>query len=118
MLVALLRILLLATVSACTFSWPQAAVQRPGFKTGLSPVSTKRSFHSMGCRGRYNKFRFHELGQVCTDCFTLYKEPELYGLCRSQCFTNEFFMGCLRALSRHDEADRFQAIITRISGRK
>ena len=81
-------------------------------------VSAKRSFLGLRCRGVYDKGTFYELESVCRDCLTLYQEPELFGLCRSQCFTTPYFVGCLEALQQGSEADRMEAAIRRLSGKK
>ena len=80
--------------------------------------AAKRSFHGLRCRGVYDKGTFYELEAVCRDCLTIYQEPELYGLCRSQCFTTPYFVGCLEALQQGSEAERLDAAIRRLSGRK
>ena len=80
--------------------------------------TAKRSFLGLRCRGVYDKGTFYELEAVCRDCLTIYQEPELYGLCRSQCFTTPYFVGCLEALQQGSEAERLDAAIRRLSGRK
>ena len=32
------------------------------------------------------------------DCYNLFKEPEVYNNCRSDCFSNQFFMQCAKVL--------------------
>ncbi|XP_037090862.1 ion transport peptide-like [Pollicipes pollicipes] len=79
---------------------------------------SKRSFAELKCRGVFNKVIFHELDAVCQECYTIYKEPELHGLCRSECFTSEYFKGCLQALMRMEELEKFDSHIRKISGKK
>ncbi|XP_043235774.1 ion transport peptide-like [Amphibalanus amphitrite] len=81
------------------------------------PLQNKRSFLGLQCRGVFDKVTFHELNAVCKECYGLYQEPELHGLCRSECFTTEYFKGCLQALRRAHETDKFDMAIRRISGK-
>jgi hypothetical protein len=50
------------------------------------------------CQGRYDTAIFTTLNRVCEDCYNLYKEPEVHGLCRSGCFSTSYFQRCLQAL--------------------
>ncbi|XP_043214101.1 CHH-like protein [Amphibalanus amphitrite] len=81
-------------------------------------AQSKRSFAELRCRGVFDIVVFRELNGVCQECFTIYKEPELYGLCRSECFSTQYFQGCLQALLRTEEAEKFESYIRRTSGRK
>ncbi|KAF0292091.1 Ion transport peptide-like [Amphibalanus amphitrite] len=76
------------------------------------------SYRDIECRGVFNKSVYARLNTICRDCFELYKEPELHGLCRSECFTTEYFKGCLQALVIEDQADKLDEQIRRLSGRK
>ena len=40
------------------------------------------SYRDIECRGVFNKSVYARLNTICRDCFELYKEPELHGLCR------------------------------------
>ena len=80
--------------------------------------SVKRSFVELDCRGVYDRKAFYELAAVCDDCFQVYQNSEVYGLCRSACFTSRYFGDCLVALQESSKADRLSSVIQRISGRK
>ena len=41
---------------------------------------------------------FTRLDGICDDCYDLYKRPEVYSLCREDCFGTEFFQKCMRTL--------------------
>ena len=43
---------------------------------------TKRSFHEIQCKGTFDKSIFAKLDRICQDCYDLYRDPDLYGLCR------------------------------------
>ena len=42
----------------------------------------KRSFSQIGCLGIYDKAKFTRLDRICEECYQLYREPELHGMCR------------------------------------
>jgi len=48
---------------------------------GNRPLS-KRSFFDIQCKGVYNKEIFAKLENICHDCYNLYRDSELYSLCR------------------------------------
>ena len=120
-LVAALSLLSLAELGSAqqpVLGRPAESARLPLPPAAASAAATKRSFLGLRCRGVYDKGTFYELETVCRDCLTLYQEPELYGLCRSQCFTTQYFVGCLEALQQGSEAERLDAAIRRLSGRK
>ena len=49
--------------------------------TGVS-VMNKRSYSDLQCRGIYDASIFARLERVCEDCYNLYKDDEVLGLCR------------------------------------
>ncbi|CAM1319327.1 ITP (predicted) [Pycnogonum litorale] len=63
----------------------------------------KRSFVAFNCMGKYDVSLLAKLERVCSDCFNLYREPELTMLCSKKCFVNEYFDGCLDALVQEEE---------------
>ena len=42
----------------------------------------KRSYADLQCRGIYDPSIFARLERVCEDCYNLYKDDEVHGLCR------------------------------------
>ena len=42
--------------------------------------------------------KIHILYFIVRDCYNLFKEPEVYTNCRSDCFSNQFFTQCAKAL--------------------
>ena len=49
--------------------------------TGGSHLN-KRSYADLQCRGIYDASIFARLERVCEDCYNLYKDDEVLGLCR------------------------------------
>ena len=49
--------------------------------TGASHLN-KRSYADLQCRGIYDASIFASLERVCEDCYNLYKDGEIPGLCR------------------------------------
>ena len=75
----------LAVAVAVLLSLPSSGRTQliPGDAGLHQPLPTKRSsFTGLKCRGVFDKFTFHELDAVCQECFGLYQEYELQGLCR------------------------------------
>ncbi|KAM7286735.1 crustacean hyperglycemic hormones [Ixodes scapularis] len=65
----------------------------------------KRSFLELGCRGNFEQSYLARLERVCEECFGLYREPQVYNICRENCFKNENFLKCAEALLLHDEME-------------
>ena len=42
----------------------------------------QKNFNNLQCGGLYQKPIFSKLDSICNDCYKLYKEPEIYSLCR------------------------------------
>ncbi|XP_023330938.1 uncharacterized protein LOC111703276 isoform X2 [Eurytemora carolleeae] len=59
--------------------------------------------------------RYYDLNRVCNDCFKLYDDPHIYGLCRGECFTSQYFYGCLSAI-QHEDAQLLNEDIDTIRG--
>ena len=51
------------------------------FRPGVSHMY-KRSYADLQCRGIYDASIFARLERVCEDCYNLYKDDEILGLCR------------------------------------
>ena len=55
------------------------------------------------CRGLYNPSAYKKLENICTDCYNLYKEPEVHTYCMSGCFDSSFFLTCVKNLMVEEE---------------
>ncbi|XP_037084889.1 ion transport peptide-like [Pollicipes pollicipes] len=59
---------------------------------------TALEFRDLECGGEFDRALVAQLSDICQDCYRIYREPELFGLCRRQCFSTPYFGGCLQAL--------------------
>ena len=61
------------------------------FCTGskIPRVGRSRTYVQLRCGGIYDQQIFAKLEKVCDDCFNLYKDPEVHGLCRYTIFKNQ-----------------------------
>lgn len=48
----------------------------------LTVKKRSRTYVELRCGGIYDQSMFAKLEQVCDDCFNLYKEPQVHGMCR------------------------------------
>ncbi|XP_023727466.1 ion transport peptide isoform X2 [Cryptotermes secundus] len=71
----------------------------------------KRSFFEIQCKGVYDKSIFARLDRICEDCYNLFREPQLHSLCRSKCFSSDYFKGCLEALLLKEEEQKFNQMV-------
>ncbi|XP_037295131.1 CHH-like protein isoform X2 [Manduca sexta] len=71
----------------------------------------RRSFFSLECKGVYDASIFARLDRVCDDCYNLFREPQLYTLCRAKCFTTPYFKGCMESLYLYDEKEQIDQMI-------
>ncbi|XP_060536105.1 CHH-like protein isoform X2 [Cylas formicarius] len=71
----------------------------------------KRSFFNIECKGVYDKVIFARLDRICEDCYNLFREPQLHSLCMAQCFTTEYFRGCVESLQLAEEMPKFRKMI-------
>ncbi|XP_065215707.1 ion transport peptide-like isoform X1 [Planococcus citri] len=76
----------------------------------------KRSFYDIHCKGIYDKSIFARIDQICEDCYNLFREPKLHSVCRQDCFTTEYFKGCVEVLLLNDEFEKYQEWIRRLNG--
>jgi hypothetical protein len=84
--------------------------------SGIEHPLSKRSFFDIQCKGVYDKTIFARLDRVCEDCYNLFREPQLHSLCRKNCFTTDFFKGCLDVLLLEDEVENIQKWIKQLHG--
>nr|CAH0101757.1 unnamed protein product [Daphnia galeata] len=104
---ATILIVLVALFSIC----PPSAVS--ALSSGHHSMS-KRSFFDINCKGLFEKSIFARLDRICQDCYSLYREPELHTLCRSECFTTPFFKACLKVLLMEDQDPDYSEMIDKI----
>nr|XP_024218592.1 ion transport peptide isoform X2 [Halyomorpha halys] len=71
----------------------------------------KRSFFDLQCKGVYDKSIFARLDRICEDCYNLFREPQLHSLCRSKCFGNKYFKGCLEVLLLGEEEEKILRMV-------
>ncbi|KAG7301730.1 hypothetical protein JYU34_014717 [Plutella xylostella] len=76
----------------------------------------RRSFFNLQCKGVYDASIFARLDRICDDCYNLFREPELYTLCRKDCFTSDYFKGCVEVLQETDQLDVFKKYIIKLHG--
>ncbi|XP_044746445.1 ion transport peptide-like [Coccinella septempunctata] len=82
----------------------------------LSHHLAKRSFFDIQCKGVYDKSIFARLDRICEDCYNLFREPQVHSLCRRNCFTTDYFKGCLDTLQLSDELQQIQTWIKQLHG--
>lgn len=49
---------------------------------GTTHHVARRSFFNLQCKGVYDSAIFARLDRICDDCYNLFREPQLYTLCR------------------------------------
>ncbi|XP_061384296.1 CHH-like protein isoform X2 [Danaus plexippus] len=77
----------------------------------------RRSFFNLQCKGVYDAAIFARLDRICDDCYNLFREPTLFTLCRSKCFTSPYFKGCMESLYLYDEEEQLDQMIDFIGKR-
>ena len=51
-----------------------------------------------GCGGMYSAHALIRLQRICTDCYNMYREIEVFHQCSDQCFTSQTFLKCAKSL--------------------
>ncbi|TRY74745.1 hypothetical protein TCAL_00550 [Tigriopus californicus] len=64
---------------------------------------------TIGCKSSPSIRAYSTLNKVCEDCYHLYRDADLYNMCRSNCFGSEFFMSCMDSLLTTTEAKMHHA---------
>lgn len=54
----------------------------------------RRSFFTLECKGVYDAAIFARLDRICDDCYNLFREPQLYNLCRFVAFHSVLYLNC------------------------
>nr|QBQ04006.1 CHH larval type [Parasacculina yatsui] len=86
------------------------------YRSALRPPLPKRHFRRLGCLGVFDKNSMTKLNLICSQCYELYQEPELHGLCRKDCFTSKYFIGCLEALLLTEQQTEMMQHVRLLSG--
>ncbi|XP_012544168.1 CHH-like protein isoform X1 [Bombyx mandarina] len=107
-------------LSSVQFAWAALvalAVSAAGALPSSAPHHVeRRSFFTLECKGVFDAAIFARLDRICDDCFNLFREPQLYTLCRKDCFTTDYFKGCVEVLRETDQLDLFKKYIKQIHG--
>ncbi|XP_044740704.1 ion transport peptide-like isoform X1 [Chrysoperla carnea] len=77
---------------------------------------SRRSFAELQCKGVYDRSLFARLDRICEDCYNLFREHQLHRLCREQCFTSDYFVGCVQSLQLDDELEQYKTWIKQLHG--
>nr|CAD7434752.1 unnamed protein product [Timema monikensis] len=88
-----------------------SVVAIPTTGTILGHPLSKRSFFDIQCKGVYDKSIFARLDRICEDCYNLFREPQLHSLCRSNCFSSQYFTSCLESLLLTEEDENFSQMV-------
>ena len=67
------------------------------------------------CQTLYLGEQYHQLKQICEDCYNLYRNHEIYILCMSQCFLKQkslFLISCTKRLMM--EKDMVDEVVAKI----
>lgn len=82
-------------LSSVQFAWAALvalAVSAAGALPSSAPHHVeRRSFFTLECKGVFDAAIFARLDRICDDCFNLFREPQLYTLCRSVTDQNTLF---------------------------
>ncbi|XP_039277956.1 ion transport peptide-like isoform X2 [Nilaparvata lugens] len=105
----LASLMVASALATCLLASPASRIM-----TG-HPLS-KRSFFDIQCKGVYDKSIFARLDRICEDCYNLFREAQLHSLCRRDCFTSDYFKGCIDVLLLQDEMENIQTWIKQLHG--
>ncbi|XP_026463665.1 ion transport peptide-like [Ctenocephalides felis] len=115
--VLLLLLALVRYSSGGPLSQDAPIYQQSALTSDFSPHSIlKRSFFDIQCKGVYDKGIFARLDRICEDCYNLFREPQLHALCKKECFTTDYFKGCMESLQLNDEIELIQTYIKQLHG--
>eukprot|EP00096_Caligus_rogercresseyi_P010612 TRINITY_DN3941_c0_g1_i1.p1 TRINITY_DN3941_c0_g1~~TRINITY_DN3941_c0_g1_i1.p1 ORF type:complete len:149 (-),score=29.66 TRINITY_DN3941_c0_g1_i1:560-1006(-) len=81
-------------------------------------IKDKRNYVDLQCRGMYDQGIFAQLDRICEDCYNLYKDAEVHGFCRSNCFSTQTFKQCLQSLLLEKESDFYLEMVEIIGRRR
>merc|ERR1712012_90721 len=49
----------------------------------------------LGCSASPSLRILKYLDRICDDCYMIYRDTDIYHMCRSDCYNNRFFLGCM-----------------------
>jgi hypothetical protein len=85
----------------------ESITENPSHKAeNLNKINSQSIKSSTECRGLYNPSAYKKLENICTDCYNLFKEPEVHTFCMSGCFDSSFFMTCVKSLMMEEDMVR------------
>merc|ERR1719507_2188811 len=64
----------------------------------LLSLSARLSPRSSLCGGSLDLQTYLFMNQVCEDCFSLFRDTDVYTACRAGCFRSEWFENCMENL--------------------
>jgi len=72
-----------------------ASDARNMFSPSASRQRSEEEHNSLGCSSSPSLRILKYLDRICDDCYMLYRDSDVYQLCRSDCFSSRFFLGCM-----------------------
>ena len=54
--------------------------------------------HGLTCPNTPSVSVLKFLGRICEDCYSLYRDFDVFEMCRSDCFTSQYFSGCMNVM--------------------
>lgn len=97
LLVVLVAVAVLAPPSARA-DQPLLSSPRMMLQARVPKSSSASASELLGCKSVPSMKTFKYLNRICEDCFQLFRDQELYHMCRSDCFGSRYFVGCMDAL--------------------
>ncbi|KAL7639829.1 UNVERIFIED_CONTAM: hypothetical protein RMT77_009242 [Armadillidium vulgare] len=79
----------------------------------LSLSRSKRAIFDSSCKGIYDRDLFAKLDRVCDDCYNLYRQHKVVTECRKNCFNQDFFYTCVKALNY--DPSQYMKMVEKIS---
>jgi len=81
----------------------------------LWEMRSEEEGNSLGCSSSPSLRILKYLDRICDDCYMLYRDSDVYQLCRSDCFSSRFFLGCMDVMmvskSTRTKAAKFVSLI-------
>jgi len=91
----------------------------------FSPSSSRQradeESNSLGCSSSPSLRILKYLDRICDDCYMLYRDSDVYQMCRSDCFSSRFFLGCMDVMmvskGTRTKAAKFVTLINNYTAR-
>ncbi|KFM57205.1 Ion transport peptide, partial [Stegodyphus mimosarum] len=68
--------------------------------------------------GTYNPHSYARLEAICEECYQLYRVPDIFSKCRSNCFKNSYRRNCTKALLYTDEEENLEEMVRMLFGKR